>query len=393
MPKSTDIKNLFKKSKIVSSSSMDELGRKIESVDYVHEFLEDRGRFFPNIDFSNPAHFARFGSAEEYYKKSIENIYKTYPYDGSLKEKYEWHNSSSYIDNYIFDQEYPRTNGYVVLGQNWGSIASTVDATGDGDSIYKKSTTPQYVSIKGGPNAASNLTYELDNPLETPDLKKKRFKANYYDATSSLDQNLNIDGASGNAVEFWLKLPSTPTTSQTSPAHAYFDLWNGQSGTSHAYGRMLVETVFDVAGGSPDGSYLGDSIFYVSYASGSSGVQRAKVGASTFPSSENVTLSDWNHYAFVMQNNPTGSDHLLMKLYVNGNLIDTVHTGSQISSVETVPLNANIGAYRAGPTLALASAGVGDGFGSLSGSSMDEFRFWKLRTSRLKLVQTSGRRY
>mgnify|MGYP003637411940 FL=1 len=377
MPKSTDIKNLFKKSKIVSSSSMDELGRKIESVDYVHEFLEDRGRFFPNIDFSNPAHFARFGSAEEYYKKSIENIYKTYPYDGSLKEKYEWHNSSSYIDNYIFDQEYPRTNGYVVLGQNWGSIASTVDATGDGDSIYKKSTTPQYVSIKGGPNAASNLTYELDNPLETPDLKKKRFKANYYDATSSLDQNLNIDGASGNAVEFWLKLPSTPTTSQTSPAHAYFDLWNGQSGTSHAYGRMLVETVFDVAGGSPDGSYLGDSIFYVSYASGSSGVQRAKVGASTFPSSENVTLSDWNHYAFVMQNNPTGSDHLLMKLYVNGNLIDTVHTGSQISSVETVPLNANIGAYRAGPTLALASAGVGDGFGSLSGSSMDEFRFWK----------------
>ena len=372
------LKGLFKKEKIQTSSSAESVSRKVESVDYVHEFIKDKKRFFPNIDFSNPTNFARFGSAEEYYKKSIENIYKTYPYDGSLKEKYEWHNSSSYIDNYIFDQEYPRTNGYIVLGQDWGNITSTVDATGDGDSIYKKSTAPQYISIKGGPNAASHLTYELDNPQDSPDLKKKRFKANFYNSTGSQEQNLNIDGVSGNTIEFWLKLPSTPASSQTSPAHAYFDLWNGQVGTSHAYGRILIESIFDVDGsGTPDGSYLGDSIFYISYASGSTGVQRAKVGPSTFPASENITLSDWNHYAFVMQNNPTGSDHILMKLYVNGNLIDTVHTGSQISNVATAPLNANIGAYRTAPTHTLSSRGVGEGFGSLSGSSFDEFRFWK----------------
>ena len=136
-------------------------------------------------------------------------------------------------------------------------------------------------------------------------------------------QNLNIDGLSGNTVEFWLKLPDNPTTSQPSPAHAYFDLWNEQAIGNHAYGRILVETIYDVdGGGNPDGSYLGDSIFYVSYSSGSSGVQRAKVGPSTFPSSENISLSDWNHFAFVMQNNLTGSDHLLLKMYVNGNLVD-----------------------------------------------------------------------
>jgi len=380
MSNSNGIKNLFNKTKVVSSSSLNDIARKIESPEYVQEFLEDRKRFFPNVDFSNPINFARFGSAEEYYKKSIENIYKTYPYDGSLKEKYEWHNDSSYLDNYIFEHEYPRTTGYITLGQNWGSINSsdTVNATADGDSIYKKSTTPQYIYVKGGPNPASHLTYELDNPLESPDYKKKRFKANYYNTTSSQDQNLNIDGTSGNTIEFWLKLPSSPETSQTSPAHAYFDLWNNETIGDHTYGRILVETILDVdGGGSPDGSYLDDSIFYVSYASGSSGVQRAKIGPSTFPSSENITLSDWNHYAFVMQNNLTGSDHLLLKMYVNGILIDTVHTGSQIQAVGTGPFNANIGAYRGGPTTALAAAGVGNGHGSLSGSSIDEFRFWK----------------
>ena len=40
-----------------------------------------------HIDFSDPANFAHYGSAEEYFKNSIERVYKTYPYDGSLYEK------------------------------------------------------------------------------------------------------------------------------------------------------------------------------------------------------------------------------------------------------------------------------------------------------------------
>ncbi len=73
------IKYLFKETKTLSSASLDEQARKAESPDYVKEFLKDKKRFFPNTDFSNPWYFARFGSAEQYYKKSIENIYKTYP--------------------------------------------------------------------------------------------------------------------------------------------------------------------------------------------------------------------------------------------------------------------------------------------------------------------------
>jgi hypothetical protein len=375
------LKNLFKATKSLNSASMDEQARKVESPDYVKEFLKDKKRFFPDTNFDNPWYFARFGSAEQYYKKSIENIYKTYPYDGSLKEKYEWHNSSSYIDNYIFEYEYPRTNGYVILGQNWGTINDSATVSGvAGESVYKKSATPQYISIKGGPNPASKLSYELDAtvPLDTPTFKDRRFKPNVYSSGSSQAENLTVDGINGNTVEFWLKLPDSPTTSQTSPAHAYFDLWNGNAIGSHNYGRFLIETIYDVDGsGDPDGSYQGGFIFHLSYASGSSGVQRGRMGRYTFPANKNITLSDWNHYAFVLQNNPTGSDHLLMKMYVNGSLIDTVHTGSQISNVGSLPMNANIGAYRTGPTPSLVSAGVTEGHGSLSGSSFDEFRFWK----------------
>ena len=60
-----------KKTKVLPSSSIDGVTRKIESPEYVQEFLVDKKRFFPNIDFSNPINFARFGSAQEYYKKSI----------------------------------------------------------------------------------------------------------------------------------------------------------------------------------------------------------------------------------------------------------------------------------------------------------------------------------
>ena len=44
------------------------------------------GDFPPNsrvIDFSDPANFARYGSAEEYYNQSIIRIKDLYPYDGS----------------------------------------------------------------------------------------------------------------------------------------------------------------------------------------------------------------------------------------------------------------------------------------------------------------------
>ena len=101
--------------KFLASSSLDSLGNQIESAGYVRAELENKQRVIPTVDFARPENFAKYGSAEQYYKTSIERIYKTYPYDGSRKEKIQWSLSSSYLDNYIFENEYPRTNGYVMF--------------------------------------------------------------------------------------------------------------------------------------------------------------------------------------------------------------------------------------------------------------------------------------
>ena len=46
-----------------------------------------RTGFFPEVDFTNPSTFVRYGSAERYYEDAITATYRMYPYDGSLKEK------------------------------------------------------------------------------------------------------------------------------------------------------------------------------------------------------------------------------------------------------------------------------------------------------------------
>ena len=87
---------------IIANTSVDKVSRKIESPGYLNEFFENQDRFFPDVNFTDPANFAYFGSAEQYYLNAAENIYRFYPYDGSEKEKLEWHNNSSFLDNYIF---------------------------------------------------------------------------------------------------------------------------------------------------------------------------------------------------------------------------------------------------------------------------------------------------
>ena len=100
------IKDIFKekKSKPLKSHSLETAGKEAESSKFVEQFLDDKTRFVPQVDYSDPANFARFGLAEKYYEDSIKRIYMTYPYDGSLYERTAWMNSSSYFDLYVFDQ-------------------------------------------------------------------------------------------------------------------------------------------------------------------------------------------------------------------------------------------------------------------------------------------------
>ena len=98
------IENLFNKT--ITSASLDDLAAQAESHDYIAAWRKDKDRFVPAVDFSKVENFARFGSAEQYYDDAIKRIYATYPYDGSLFERQRWHLSSSYFDNYIFENEW-----------------------------------------------------------------------------------------------------------------------------------------------------------------------------------------------------------------------------------------------------------------------------------------------
>ena len=139
-----------KVSKLVSSSSLDTVAADIESADYVREEIKNKNRVVPSVDFSTPANFAKYGSAKEYYRTTFERIYKTYPYDGSKKEKIQWSLSSSYFDNYIFENEYPRTNGFVsVTPLNGGTSAAITNNPGTGLETFSIATNPQYISVKG----------------------------------------------------------------------------------------------------------------------------------------------------------------------------------------------------------------------------------------------------
>ena len=94
------IKKLFDKGhslKFVKNKTQDNLASGVESYKYISEYSEKRERFIPDVDFATASNFARFGLAEEYYDTSIKRVYQTYPYDGSLTEKIEWENESTYL--------------------------------------------------------------------------------------------------------------------------------------------------------------------------------------------------------------------------------------------------------------------------------------------------------
>ncbi len=103
------------------------------------------------------------------------------------------------------------------------------------------------------------------------------------------------------------------------------------------------------------------------------------------PLTGSYPLDSWNHFAFTFQNNGNSGadDQLDLKLYINGELQDTVVTGSSIGEINEGPHLANIGAYIYAPNTASVAGwtAVGrnqEGIGCVSGS-FDEFRFWKER--------------
>ena len=222
------IKDLFSKDKntsIVSLTNKEDLSKDIESPEYYSSQIQEKRRFEPLVDYSFPENFAKFGSANKYYTDAITGIYTTYPFDGSQNDRIQWSLTASGIDRYIFENEYPRTNGYVNMGYSYGA------SNGGAADGYGTFGSDEYIFIKGGPNAAPNggaLSSIFANS-----------SSNFYDTSKNRDSNLELDGDTGVCVEFWLKKDGF--TSQSSK-QTIFDLWNSASFGTDGYGRFRVET-------------------------------------------------------------------------------------------------------------------------------------------------------
>ena len=356
------IKDFFKTGEkaVISSpiKSLDDLGREVESSEYIPSYLEDKDRFVPHVDFSSASNFARYGSAQQYYEDTIKRVYNTYPYDGSEREKIDWHNDSTYIDQYIFDYRYPRTTGYAILSAGgWGTLQGSLI----GGYGAPASTEYEYIQIKGGPNTDTDAT---STAKLFPGLHEG--KANIFDANSNQKSNLALNSENGFSVEFWLKKDSFTTTN--TEKEVIFDLWNGENSSSVGYGRLTIELTGAVSG----------SPFLVTAQSGTKGFYQQSIGSTPTTSS----ISDWTHYAFTFLSSSTD---LETKFYVNGDLEETLKTGTPIDEI-TGSLIANIGALRAPPSASLTNtadySSIVQGYGKLSGS-IDEFRYWtEKRTSK-----------
>ena len=266
----------------------------------------------PRVDYTDPSEFVTYGSAEEYYSAALANIYQSYPYDGSKYEKIEWHVSSSGLDNYLFDNEYPRQNGHIAISHaGWGDTEATSDA-----GKYALPEDKEYITVFGGPNK------DPDSQTLAKLFPEFGGKSNIIDQATNREANLTLGGTAGNAIEFWLKKDAFENEGQQ---EIIFDMWASGStqGTSN-YGRMCVYLNGD--SGSPS---LG-----LTYVSGTVGI------SDTFATTTPATIADgdWHHYAISIDAlNGTAS------LYLDGVHTENL-TGNPINEV-TGAFVANIGAY------------------------------------------------
>ena len=270
------IKNLFnsnKLNKISKSKTTDDIKEVIESDDFVLARSTEFNQFVPPIDFSTASNFAKFGSAELYYEKSFERIHNYYPYDGTLHEKTEFENSSSYLDKYVLENLYPRTNGYLNFDQ----------------SIY--------ISVFGGPHTASN---GMEGKLfdSTFDLSMK------YDESKRRTSAFEYRAEDGITFEFWMKIPTS----------------SGE------------RTIFHVASTSTDGQYKlnydhTNDKFIFTMASGSKSISEDIM--TTVVPGQNT----WNHYAFTMQ---SGSAGVTFRSFKNGKLMKTILGTSANHAIQNI---------------------------------------------------------
>lgn len=331
------IKDLFQNSKtnkIHQTETLASASAEVEGVSLVREKTKEKVEFVPPIDFSTASNFAKFGSAELYYEYAFNRVQQQYPYDGTLAERQQFENSSSYLDRYIFNNLYPRTNGFVNFGIN------TAGGSKGSDGYYTSAPSKEYVYILGGPHTASaGMTGKTLN--DTFDLSTT------YDATNKRENNLKIDLTVGNSVEFWLK--KTGFDSTIASKEIIYDVTN----SDNKHFRIFLSASTD--GTSPINIEFATSATTSSYSL-----------AATTVTTASIADSAWHHYAITMLSQSTG---VKTRLFVDSVLSKEQTVSSPWDDIKTSTngVIASIGAK-------IINA---KGDGQLLSASMDEFRFWK----------------
>lgn len=311
----------------LGSSSLD-----VESVDFITAANTDFTRFIPPVDYGTASNFAKFGLAERYYEESIDRVVNLYPFDGSLKEKREWRNGSTALDLYLFDNEYPKTTGYVNLAPSgWGTKSGALVGG------YGLPTTVEYVSF---------FNRAVNNLIE-----------NVYDGSAKRRENTRFIFATGSTIEFWLK------------KNAFADSAN----------QTLFETVFYTATSGSDNKDKALSIYLAGGTGTGSVFVEYDVNQNTAPSQQfsfifdtglsTIADSTWHHYAFVF--GQSVDQQYSVDFYLDGNYKTTKQTIGKTIVDMTGSCFSTLGAV--GGKLNTNNLFVG--YGKLSGS-IDEFRFW-----------------
>jgi hypothetical protein len=341
------IADLFSGAVIGSSSTTASFSEDAESSKFLKVYEEQEKRFVPQIDFTTASNFAKFGSATSYYEDAFTRIHNQYPYDGSQREKVLWNLSSSYLDKHIFDNVYPRTNGYIKI--NSGSSTYTATAT----SNWYSSSSPQYIYCKGGPHADPYGNYKLD--IESGKSSTAISKANVYNTASARANNLEVNLENGHTIEFWMKKDGW-----ADPGSAKEIIFaNFQTGSSYDDAYMWVYTSTAAKG----------NIYYqCSKNPDDTGIITLDTGLS------DIADSQWHHYAVASK---TSGSTTAINLYVDGVYTTKQTPGSdKIITAFTGALHAGIGAMP-GPLEYAGTAYYAAGYGNIVSASFDEFRYWK----------------
>jgi len=310
----------------------------VESPKFVEEFFEEKDTFLPDVDYSDPANFVYYGSAKVYYDNAFLRVRTQYPYDGSQAEKLEFYNSLTPLEQYVYNEQYPKSTGYVEFGVPSGSWSPT----GAPIANFGPTNTPQYIRFYGGPH-----------------------DGNIIDDDKNQQNNLEFFYSHGVTVEFWMKKDEWVDVNSSS-YEAIFNLRNDQD--SQRFFIYLDQTT--------------PAQVWIYHENLDLPSVEAHLGLNTGLTT--IADSEWHHYAIAMSNVSATANRF--KLFVDGQCADDAEDTGLGAFAITGSLVATLGGAGG-----LSGGGVPTpaaiydsraGNGKLSGS-IDDFRFWKnTRTSK-----------